>query len=41
MGAYINVTPDKEKTFKLDYVQFTEVPHPKAQAYNNKFRGGF
>ncbi|KAF9318207.1 hypothetical protein BG003_011684 [Podila horticola] len=41
LGAYINVTPDKEKTFKLDYVQFTAVPHPKAQAYNNKFRGGF
>ena len=40
-GAYINVTPDAEKTFKLDYVQFEAVEHPKTQPYSNRFRGGF
>ncbi|KAF9953515.1 hypothetical protein BGZ70_000220 [Mortierella alpina] len=40
-GAYINITPDKETHFKLDYVQFDAVEHPKTQPYNNRFRGGF
>jgi len=40
-GAYINVTPETEKGYKLDYVQFDAVEHPKTQPYSNKFRGGF
>lgn len=40
-GAYINVTPDKEKTYKLDYVQFDAVEHPKTQPYGNRMRAGF
>lgn len=40
-GAYINVTPETEKGYKLDYVQFDAVEHPKTQPYANKFRGGF
>jgi hypothetical protein len=40
-GAYINITPDKEKIYKLDYVQFDAVEHPKTQPYGNRFRQGF
>ncbi|KAG0238867.1 Serine/threonine-protein phosphatase 5 [Actinomortierella wolfii] len=38
-GAYINVTCDKEGEYKLDYVQFDAVEHPKVQPYSNRFRG--
>jgi len=40
-GAFINITPETEKGYKLDYVQFDAVEHPKTQPYSNRFRGGF
>ncbi|KAF9585093.1 hypothetical protein BGW38_003936 [Lunasporangiospora selenospora] len=39
-GAFINVTPDTEKGYKLDYVQFDAVEHPKSRSYTGRL-GGF